>query len=312
MLFRAYKGVYVDESKISFHPNFNQFSIFFNSKTFMMGDNNRWLLLKYPKLEKFEWIGEKIRTGELKTLFLQNSTIQHFSTDATTFFRHRKWIMKSQIRLNDLTIVDMDSDLPPTFLRVVKKSHSRGFYEHLHLFSPMYHTKDYRQMIHFPAIDTLYFNGMITGAGIFSRPRLQSLDLSPFVNITELGIAVGVAPLMTETATALVNLERVFIQNATKCKMMPFIRYAPSLQKIIADRYEYDFMEHLNDGGSDNILSEYNNERTKLTGAQKVTIYISNVFYVLVNMNPLSLEFTEFKRLESFELSGNLHTKLSH
>lgn len=285
------------------------------SKGPIIGNNNRWLLEKYPNLEHFEWIGRdvlKIRIGELKTLFLNNSSIQHLSIDAKLFLRHRLWIMRSQIKLHDLTIIENDGLEcgSERFLKILNKTYSRGFYKRLHFFSSCYDGDVYRRMVSFPALETLYLSGLFQGAGMFSGPGFRRLDLSPFVNVRELGLSFGAAPLDAHTIGALVNLERVYLKYARRGTILPFIRYSKTVKEIFSDNLENSLR---NDDGVENYLLEFNNERRKLDGAQKLIIYGALPLYFVAKImnHRTSLDLVEIKRADSYEWPCSLSLKLN-
>lgn len=291
----------------------------------MMGVNNRWLLRRYPKLEKLEWIGEAIRTGELKTFFLQNPNVQDFTTDLKTFLRHRRMFMDSQIKLTHLTIINkfgslINPGVPLNLEKILHTLHRRSFYKRLHFFG---HEDDpvYEIAASISALETLYFStsGIMNAfVSMFGPTRFmfKTVDVSPFANVTELGLYLSRGNLDVESIKLLINLERIYIDNPKKSVISPFIRHLVNLREIVAHENEFGFSSHfldelLNDlaeGNGDKILQQFNDERSNLNGAQKVTIYVErNLFLIWKRMSVNTrLNLIEFIPVESHDFPCNV------
>lgn len=76
----------------------------FPPKTFREKKNN-WFLQKYPKLEKFHFkLCEDRKVKDIIIFFELNSTIRTFSTDQVFLWFNHKYLLKSKIQLDVLSL----------------------------------------------------------------------------------------------------------------------------------------------------------------------------------------------------------------
>lgn len=248
-----------------------------------IGTSNEWLIRQYSTLESIE-IEMDFVCSELLEFFKQNPNVRDFSTNFSCLWHNRNQILESSIKLDRLN-VNIDSHLFE-FYHIINNLSDHGFYKQL--------------------IARLHFGPNPEWAesqlqNLWSHCNLETfilctLDdfLIPVVkNIKQLDILnLDISSLTTN----FVNLERVFVLTATLNAIQSFMSHAPKLKQV-----RVTSLIHGN-GEMPNVhdFLTLNEERKKLVGACKVTIYIDEeIFLKLKWSSKLNFGMVELKRLNS-------------
>lgn len=268
-------------------------------------DKHNWLLRKYPKMEYLEFIGGKMcQINELNDFFTQNSNVRTFSTNQQVIWANRNIFLNSQINLdvldvlyeNDYIFMELAADACNRSKRnvdLLNKLHEQGFYKRLHL------TVHPRNMNVRPLLGL--FNGL-EALRIGRYYKNFDFDLTQLTNLKELALDVTTRLTFADFenwANSLVRLERLFILRSHFIDaIIPFVRRSPSLKKLkILCAETKDNNVVLN-------LKKLNEERAKLPGAQKVTIYVRDYIFLKTKWTTengdMNLKFIEMKRSDSY------------
>ncbi|XP_031622120.1 uncharacterized protein LOC116340070 [Contarinia nasturtii] len=259
---------------------------------------NTWLLHKYPTLKYLKLTHcDTLVNGELTTFFQQNPNVRSFSTTEKILMQHRDSFIANNIELDDLTILGVDD--MNEFCVVMNDLYRRGVYKRLHL-----KTATTECLENLPGLVTLH----IDTYDYVEMPKLDGvteLVFQPHNN----GPACRMN--MEEVSMNLKNLERIFTPETNEEYMNAFIRNSAKLKEIKTDAIsqygDYGrFYERIN-------VVAMNNERKKLNGAHKVTIYLEekdylakdheerDYFFIKWKHNKTDFGLIEVKRKESYE-----------
>ncbi|XP_055309899.1 uncharacterized protein LOC129573434 [Sitodiplosis mosellana] len=263
------------------------------------GGNIKWLKKVYPKLEHLEIYQIGFKVDQLKKFFDRNKTIRSFSVDANCLWQNEDSILNANVKLDDL-IVDIygwefriDS-----IIRLLNRLYEQNFYKHLHLYAPYTDQPTTEQIAALQGLYKLYLTNYIAYA-IF-LPHLNDLR----------ELSLRSCPEFFETeilAAKFVSLQCVFFEQANLSDILPFVHRLVNLEKINVDHFK-------NEDKSNLIvdLQTMNDEREKLFGAHKVTIFVEENVYLYTKwaMKSTNLTFVELKRSESYEWSH--HFEYSH
>lgn len=286
------------EEFLQFVPNLKRFYFKLNLKRkFSISDSN-WTNRTYASLEYIEFLhGGRY----LKPILKLNPSVRTLVINAQCFWENRVWIMKSDVKLDDLYI-DVDygrnNPLPTLFFKKLKTLQKRGFYKRLHLNSPSIQRELIEEMTSIESLETLHFRWESSIlSSIFFAPVLLRLDLAPLVNLKELGLAESTEISDENKLDTLTKLERVYFHRATLQAISQFIQRSASLREVAIEEFNMD-------GFDDPLfLSTWNTERAKLHEAQKVTIYVNEkIYHCYINVcGTANLDFVQMKRIHSIE-----------
>ncbi|XP_055303250.1 uncharacterized protein LOC129568935 [Sitodiplosis mosellana] len=262
----------------------------------IVGRDNGWLLRQYPTLEHFELTYYEYgnRTvDELAEFFEQNTNIKTFATNTDIILKHKN-IFKNTKAKWDVLSVQWNSIFKFDWsLDILNELHERGLFRQLHV----YFDESY--------LDQGTVNGLTSFNGLtklFIGPMKNGIDLSPLIGLKQLHI------LMTDNITnksilaeTLVNLEFIQFVDARVDDIHPFIRFSPNLTKISVCHLKEK------DGHTLNI-EQLNKERSKLSNARKVTIYVEEHVYLAVKWakNQTNRGFIEIKRSASCDTLNHM------
>lgn len=117
------------QAVLAFYPNLKRLSI--SSYPGVIGDNNNWLLQKYPSLEFFE-IHPHINPfiAELKTFLELNPTIHGLRISAECLWENRNSMLNAKVALDDLEILEIDFE-SDAFLHLLNELYDRKYYKRL-------------------------------------------------------------------------------------------------------------------------------------------------------------------------------------
>lgn len=285
------KQLYVQEADVGHRRSWNN-----------QIDNNKWLLHSYASLEHFELIPKSsYHIPELIPFFERNQSVRSFSTSSTCLWNHKDEFLKSNVKLDILevkffsTYYDVDSDdsdfsIMSSICNLLNELYERGFYKRLHFYVPRLNHKCSELLVSVHGLEKLCI-----------KEFSESFNLVHLTNLKELDILNGGnAGDMEILSNSLVNLQRLFLRNASYNMLLPFIRRSMKLMKV-------KLFPNRKDSSDSSILKilTLNMEREKLCGADKVTIFVpDNIFLATkwkINNGSTNLNLVEMRRTDSYE-----------
>ncbi|XP_031633831.1 uncharacterized protein LOC116347394 [Contarinia nasturtii] len=256
----------------------------------------KWLLQKYPKLERLELIpAVSCRIEELREFFVHNPNAQRFSTTSAFLWRNADTFLNSKAKLDILELKEFQFYTPyyscgkhtlETPLELLNRLHEQGFYKRLYI---CIHWVDEEESTSFASLNGLEL--------LCISSFEKSYNLTQLTNLRELIIFDGSnSKDMDIIANGLTKLERLYIKWASIDEIMPFIRRSPKLNKI-------KFIPE--DSGVVLNLAMLNEERAKLAGARKIIIYTRDDVFLATKWTTrngdTNLNFIEMRRADSYD-----------
>lgn len=294
----------------------------------------KWLQQSYPMLEHLELLPIPSLSNELDVFFEQNPTVTSFSTSAYSLWLNRDAFLKSKIKLDilevkkyryytvvtnvrggnnngatndgddgdededdgDYALTDSDDELDDdifttqSLCKLINQLYDRGFFKRLFIYMPDVNKKTSDYIITLRGLEKLCI-----------KEFSESFSLPHLITLKELAIMDGANPCEMEIlANNYLNLQYLFIQNATYDTLLPFIRRSVKLKRVLV--FPKD-KSHFNGNFLD--LVQLNEERSKLQMAQKLVIYVpDNVFLKTkwkTNNGDTNLRLIQMKRSSSYE-----------
>lgn len=255
-------------------------------------NENNWLLRKYPKLEHFEIIQRySIDIGDIGGFFKRNPHIRSFTIDSRNFMLFKDILMKFMPKLDRLEIRDFRNDKAPKFkdlCSVLNEFYERDRFKKLHIFIDQMDQSGSEQLTSLLSLESLYIRFFEKGYNLPLLSNLKELAIFQEVNFND----------MEHLANGLVNLEQLFLSDATVNDILPFIKQSIKLKKIklLLKDEECD--------GNTLKLEMLNDERQKVFGAQKVMIFVSNTVFLATKLTTtngdLNLNYVEVRRSDSY------------
>lgn len=257
-----------NENFLKFCPNIKTLSIFQENTvaTILVGNGNEWMHQNYPTLEHFACDNTEI--AEMQTLLEVNQNIRKFSVQDDYIQQYAHSLMTANIKLDELE-VEM-GEVDRKFIDQLNALYERGFYQHLRLYLAYWlHDDDISQYAE--------LNGLVTFH--MMDPPAENIQLSKLTGLKELYI-IGNEKVEDLSALPinLPSLERIQFKIASTDDILPFIRQSMNLEKIKVD----DIRDGTYFKTVDNVINlvKLNEERTKLEGAEKMTIYVREKVYL--------------------------------
>lgn len=258
----------------------------------IIGTSNQWLAKQFPKLKHFE-INCQHKNDLVIQFHINNKNIQHFSTNIEFLIKNMELIMKSEIKLNVLSILHAETDIDEnefqTFLKNLLMLKSRQFFQYLHL----YFASNERAYVYptdllscVKVLHIAYENRMYSLASMGNLERLY------FKNKSQI----------SDFATALAKLTKLnYIFIETIDEIVQLIRNLPKLKQIEIF-YVYDGKLF---NAETNVLNltTLNDVRKMAKNPSKLTIYVSEKIYLATksaaNSKHPTIDLVEIKRVES-------------
>lgn len=292
---------------------------------------NEWLQQSYTHLEHLELIPIPALQvpNQLDLFFAQNPTVTSFSTSSYSLWCNRHALLKSEIKLDTLEVkiyryytvvtnldeknnepkednedydeddyddtdsedeLDQDTLTTQSLCSLLNQLHERGFYKRLHLYIPSIIERN-----------SEYVAGLRGLEKLCIKEFSESHSLAHLNGLKELAILDGANPHDMEIlAYPNVNLQYLFIRNASYADLLPFVRRSVHLKCIkVFPKDKSSF------NGDILNLVQLNKERSKLENARKAIIYVpDNVFLTTkwaINSGNTKLRFIEMRRSDSYE-----------
>lgn len=269
-------------------------------------DHNRWLLRNYPKLEHLELVPElSIKIDELGAFFENNPNVKRFSTIIQCIWTNREAFLKSKAKLDILEVKifhyyfldnrENSNDHIEKILNPIRK-----------LFDELFEHGFYKRLfLYVSDVEDEHASKFITSLKglekMCIREFSQMFDLPQLISLKELAIFEGAnAEDMEIFANSYTNIQRLHVCNASIDHILPFIRRTPNLNKIKVFAKDEDSFN----GGILPLLT-LNEERKKVVGGRKITIYVpDNIFLKTkwaTKSGNIDLKLIEMKRVHSIE-----------
>lgn len=242
---------------------------------------NSWMNnCTYPQLQHLS-LFECDHCDELIKFFEKNPNVRSFATSAALILKNLKEFTDSTMRLDDLTILRND-DIDAITI-ALNRLYEGGIFKRLH-----FKTATSKHLIDLPGLSTLHID---------TYNYIKMPDLSSVTSIAFQALWNGLCSWMNmeELSIALKNLQCIFTPETNAKYMMPFIRNSTKLKEI---KMEYFRGDH---GHIDPVTMS--NERKRLHGAHKVSIYVEEKDFLMVKWkyNKSDFGLIEIKRKESYD-----------
>ncbi|XP_055307553.1 uncharacterized protein LOC129571735 [Sitodiplosis mosellana] len=256
----------------------------------IIGNDNGWLLQRYPILEHIILIEDYLEfrqpTIELKTFFELNPNVQTFTTTIQFLRRNGDCLKEINAKLDQLNVF-CNKPFGQLVNSLLNDLNQRHFYKRLHLYG---------------SYSTIVTDDLTSVCSLekLNYARIDRLTLPPLHDLKEFSIGkVEKNANLISLAKSLTNVQRIYIEEATLKDIAAFICHTPNVKHIKVNR--------LNGGFIFNIriieLAEVNEGRKKLTGASKIIVYVSDEFFLFMKWSGLRYSFSliEFRRVSSHE-----------
>lgn len=297
------------ETFLKFCPNLKCVSIGRVRDDIIIGSTNEWLLRSYPTLKHLKLLDFLEPEGhgivELKPFFELNPNIQTFSTTLQFLKANAKCLIGTKSKLDQLciNITSEHYNLIDDVIDLLNELHRHGFFQCLYLYIGCLCTIDNinrTELISMPALEKIRL------------PSCEQLILPTLPELKELKIDIAKKSTNWEALSKpLMNVERVYIENGTIADIEPFICHFKKLQHIKIGFYlswkSESTLQTAEGRNQEKFYSSYlsalNEERKKLTGACKTTIYIDEKIFLAMKWSSSldNFDLVEFKRSEAFE-----------
>lgn len=255
----------------------------FNQKSVSIGTGNEWLHHSYPTLERLELdLPNCNAIKELKEFFELNVQIRSFATNVEFLYKNRSLITASKVKLDDLAIVGQVND---NMHALLDDFHRQGIFKRLHLYNSKANQGYIDRIASLDGLEKLFI-----GSVTHPSRRLNCMDLT---NLKELALYTAHIVCTSDLASGLFNLKRLYIREANAKDITPFIQLSPRLKSIKIPIYD-DVVD----------MVAWNQERNKLFGATKVTIFLPEICYLKHKWanakKRQQLNMVEIRRAESY------------
>lgn len=252
----------------------------------------------YPHLKHFRYEPEMgdhdIRIDQLETFLKKHSNINRITTNFRFLWTHRDVFVATNIQVGILTTY---FDVPFGHVQVdevfalLKRLFERGFYKSLHLSfgrRGSYLNNRYEKLSNAVA--------MVPALQKFSARDHKILDLYCLTNLKEFHMSgEGCSAEDTEKmAKSLINLEVLTNADSPIDIILPFICHSKKLKKLFAVLKSHS--------GRALDLVAFNEQRTKLSNARKVAIYVQDGVYLPTKWSHTDINLSHIKIIRS-----NLH-----
>ncbi|XP_055303092.1 uncharacterized protein LOC129568813 [Sitodiplosis mosellana] len=299
---------------------------------------HEWLMQDYPQLEHLELMPSyPIVVDELKAFFERNPKVKRFSTTARFLWINRNEFLNSKVQLNVLEIkaeffTEFDESGNKILIwDVLNRLHAQRFYKRLFIYIGRVDQELSNQLASMGAsLETLCIRRFKSSFSLPLLSNLKELILLDGANATDMAVL----------AKSLKKIQRLYVDKATVDDILPFIRQSTQLSKIklflkgeqeqqrILDqnnnnyaaveaqhyekdekKKEKDNIDKVEEKSASNWriidLVALNEERKKLVGARKVTIYVRDDVFLATKWaaynGDINLSLIEMGRSDSYE-----------
>lgn len=260
---------------------------------------DKWLCHKFPKLEhfQFDYDGSASLSRIFEKFFQKNPHLHCFETEPRFLLDNSDaFINPNAIKLDVLFIqfelIGREMDDFMDVYMLLKKLNDNG--------------QKYKLDVSWwgrpIAQDQINRIGSLRGLEKLSVEFKKDLVFPKIISLEVIKISTHRSLeniYLERIAASFPNLYRVYLNSSLEYQMLPFLRLLPKLKEI---RLSYNLNEPQFEGYN---LRALNEERKKLSGACKVTIYVCEMYYLETKMAPKNLytnhDLIELKRSEFVE-----------
>ncbi|XP_031636112.1 uncharacterized protein LOC116349002 [Contarinia nasturtii] len=238
---------------------------------------NDWMLRNFSTLEHLQLIKCKnIKRSELEVLFEMNPNIWSFEIDADLLWENKMVILETGVKWNDLIVhvTHPRNTITISIYSLLNTFHTRGHFKRLHLRCG--------DMLSQPFIDRIRYLNALETLHVKGEPGCV---LSRLYDLKELHTFSGNLN-MDESAKNLLSLEKVVFWDTTIEDVVSIIRKSVKLKEIQIRTLKEKgrFSAHFNaknyfQQGALNLIA-LNGERKQLSGADTVTIFVSEDIFL--------------------------------
>lgn len=260
----------------------------------IIGNNNEWLNRCYPTLEHigFDCTSQFFVRTELKSFFERNPTIRTFSIGFDFIWENQKWMLESNIRLDQLDVFNYyvsyrhNVNSFDSVCDLLNKLHQRGFYQRLFLYIDQCERQVVTQINSLCALERLALDFFDINWSFL--PPLHKLKEFYFYRPN---LEIPAMPM-----NSLINIKRIDVYEASFDMIIPFIRCCIKLKQVKIKR-----LRSGNYTKNDIIdLVGLNRERKKLLNARKIAIFVEEDIFLKNKWNQeINLSFIALKRKAS-------------
>lgn len=261
-----------------------------------------WLSRKYPNLEYLQIVSYICGSVKGIPAFLeQNPNIRKFATNQQFLSENRNEFMNTNVKLDDLAVW-MDSFLTKRYCELLKNLYEHGVYKKLQIYvGKISSQKDIDQLASINGLTKLSVLEMFD----------ENYSLLALKNLEELHLLYMVDEVYDEDdyeamATQLVHLKRIHVKEISMNSITPFICRSVEMQQIVVETLD-SYGDYFNRGIIN--LRALNKEREKLPGAQKITLYVEEKYYLATKwaLGETDLALIRLKRLDSFDFNHDFY-----
>lgn len=265
-----------------------------------VNETDYWFQRQFPMMEHLE-ITQKMTITPMK--FLQvNPNIRILSIVGECLEANRNHFLESNIKIDQLKV--LISIFHNQIADTIEQLHEQGFHKRLHLTICILRQADMDRIASIPGMEkfcpfpilSLRFNEAFTWP---TMPYLRELSIYHF----------NLIPDVNFVAKKFKNVERVFFRKGRPEDIIAFIRYASKVKEIKVHNLQEG--AHFQNGIID--LLALNNERKRLAGACKVTIYVEEVTFLSTKFSKVKTEFSliTLKRVDAVEWSPDFFPNIN-
>lgn len=258
----------------------------------------KWLLQQYEKLEHLELCvaGRADTIDELCTFFQRNPNIRSFSCDSATFLFNEVALLNSEAQLDTFEVKHWENWF---FIKdiwdLLGRLHTRGFYKRLHINAKSKFERD--ELPGMKLLETIFLEKLSI---VWCDSTLQPLS-THLIEYSEMEISEIANMSRTELLVRnLINVERLELERGSvdnaPVNILLLIQKLKHLKKIkLVHFHSEETIE----------LDRLNEEREKLIGVKKVTIYVPDAVYLATKWATkngiTNFSMIEMKRIHSYE-----------
>lgn len=268
----------------------------------IIGNGNDWLSQCYPTLEHigFDYTNRFFVRTELITFFEQNLNVRIFSIGFDFVWKNQEWMLQSNIKIEQLDIFNYyvsyrhNENNFELVCDLLNKLHQRGLYQRLHLYIDQCEQEVVTQITPLNALERLaldYFD-------------IDWSFLPPLTSLREFFFYRPDSKVPDVPMKCLMNVRRIDIFEGSIDMTLPFIRSCSKLEQIRIKRLRNGTYSK---DGIINLVA-LNNERTKLSNAHKITIFVrEDVFLKNKWQQAINFSLIALKRNVSWDKNYLFH-----
>lgn len=247
---------------LQFCPKLKEIRIDDDDQLIVNEFQNRWLDKSYPFLEKFGLIlPDGFEINKLRSFLERNSTIKEFAITGSTLWENKGKILRAKVQLEKFAVNYGYYGFKKNFEQFCKllcQLYERGFYKRLHLDICDFKKLHMVQLPSLEGLESLKIRTFTKDCDSIRLPKLKKVSLTSH----------------DEMPLQMMSVEDIELNRGSFKDLLAFICNIVNLRKIKILSYNGDL-----------DLIKLNDERQKLHGAKKVTIFIPEKLFLKTKWN---------------------------